>query len=151
MKTLVAFLLGGLIAGGLVYWVVNPARERVSPQSHQGAAQVENGVSSGSWDGETMKGDLKRTGEAMREKAERAGDAIGDAAANVKLTAAVKGNLVKESGLSALAIDVDSTDGVVTLSGAVESQEQVALAVKRASETDGVRKVISTLQVKPAQ
>ncbi len=150
MKTLVAFLLGGLIAGGLVYWVVNPARERVSPQSHQGAAQVENGVNSGSWDGETKR-ELERTGEVLREKAERAGDAISSATANVKLTAAVKGNLVKESGLSALAIDVDSTDGVVTLSGAVESQEQIALAVKRASETDGVRKVISTLQVKPAR
>jgi osmotically-inducible protein OsmY len=39
----------------------------------------------------------------------------------------------------------------VTLSGRVESHDQVAKAVKLALETDGVHKVISTLQVNPGK
>jgi osmotically-inducible protein OsmY len=56
-----------------------------------------------------------------------------------------------EPGLSAFAITVDTTDGVVTLSGKVSAPEQVARAVKLALERENVRKVISTLQVGPSK
>jgi osmotically-inducible protein OsmY len=46
-------------------------------------------------------------------------------------------------------IDVDTTDGVVTLSGTVKSHEQIVRAMDIAYETEGVYKVVSTLQVKP--
>jgi len=62
-------------------------------------------------------------------------------------TLAIKTKLVAEPGLSALAINVDTTDGLVTLSGKVDSYEQIAKAVKLALDTEGVHKVISTLQV----
>jgi osmotically-inducible protein OsmY len=39
----------------------------------------------------------------------------------------------------------------VTLSGTVSSREEINKAVKTAAETEGVRQVISTLQVKPAK
>src|SRR6266542_3992536 len=59
----------------------------------------------------------------------------------------IKTKLLAEPGLSALAINVDTTDGLVTLSGKVDSHEQIAKAVKLAMATEGVHKVISTLQV----
>ena len=51
--------------------------------------------------------------------------------------------------LSALSISVNTTAGVVTLSGFVNSTEDISKAMLLALETDGVREVISTLQVKP--
>jgi osmotically-inducible protein OsmY len=45
---------------------------------------------------------------------------------------------------------VDTHENLVTLSGAVSSPEQVARAVNIAYNTEGVRKVVSTLQVKAA-
>ena len=69
-----------------------------------------------------------------------------------KITAAVKARLSTGLGLSALGdISVDSTDGLVTLSGSVASREDINKAVKIAAETEGVRQVISTLQVKPVK
>jgi hyperosmotically inducible protein len=84
----------------------------------------------------------------VREKAKRAGAAVADAATNARITATIKTKLLTEPGLSGLSINVDTTDGFVTLSGTVSSPEQVARAVKIALETEGVYKVASTLQVK---
>jgi osmotically-inducible protein OsmY len=49
-----------------------------------------------------------------------------------------------------LSISVDTTDGLVTLSGTARSHDEVAKAVRLALETEGVRKVVSTLQVRAA-
>lgn len=96
---------------------------------------------------EAVKEELARTGTVVREKAKSAGHSIADATVNTRTTAAVKARLMSEPGISSLSINVDTTDGLVTLSGKVDSHEQIARAVKIALDTDGVRKVISTLQV----
>jgi hyperosmotically inducible protein len=44
-------------------------------------------------------------------------------------------------------VDVDTTNGVVSLNGVVESQEQKARAEQLASRVDGVRKVVNNLQI----
>src|SRR4029077_8547180 len=100
------------------------------------------------FDSGKIKDELSRTGKVIREKTRQAGDAIADATANARITAAIKTKLVADSGLSAFKIDVDTTDGVVTLSGTVSSYEEIAKAINLALETDGVHKVVSTLQVK---
>jgi osmotically-inducible protein OsmY len=94
-----------------------------------------------------IKEEMARTSMVVREKAKVAGESIVGAAANARITASIKTKLISEPGLSAFSINVDTTDGLVTLSGKVDSHEQVAKAVKLALETDGVHKVISTLQV----
>jgi hyperosmotically inducible protein len=83
----------------------------------------------------------------VREKAKSAGQSIAGATANARITASIKTKLISEPGLSAFAINVDTTDGLVSLSGKVDSYDHVARAVKLALETEGVHKVISTLQV----
>ena len=75
--------------------------------------------------------------------------AITDATANARITGTIKTKLIEEPGLSALKIDVDTTDGVVTLSGTVASYDEIAKAMRLAWETEGVHKVVSSLQVKP--
>lgn len=66
------------------------------------------------------------------------------------LTARVKTELAQTQGLGeALAINVDSYRGVVSLAGFVDSQQQIQTAVNAARRVDGVREVKNSLQVKP--
>ena len=84
----------------------------------------------------------------MRKKAEQVGAVLADATADARITATIKAKLVKDPTLSALAISVNTTGGVVTLSGSVAGPEEIKQAMKLALETEGVREAISTLQVK---
>jgi hyperosmotically inducible periplasmic protein len=95
-----------------------------------------------------IKRELEHSGMVVREKAVQAGNVISDATANARTTAAIKTKLFAEPGVSAMNINVDTSEGLVTLSGTVASHEEVAKAVKIAMEADGAQKVISTLQVK---
>jgi uncharacterized membrane-anchored protein YhcB (DUF1043 family) len=96
-----------------------------------------------------IKDELARTGQVVRRKAHEAGQVIADATADARITAAIKGKLLAHRDLSALSISVNTTAGIVTLSGTVSSTEDISKAMLLAMETDGVREVISTLQVKP--
>jgi hyperosmotically inducible protein len=130
-RFLFGFLLGLLVGGG-GYWYYIDGQNRDLKKD--------------------LGNSLSNSTEAMQEKAKKVGAAISDAAANARITAAVKARLSKELGLSALGdISVDTTDGLVTLSGTVSSRDEINKAVKIAAETEGVRQVISTLQVKPAK
>ena len=64
------------------------------------------------------------------------------------ITAKVKTAILGEPGLSALKIDVDTKDGVVTLSGVVESSMLKDRATQTAQQVSGVRSVVDNLAVK---
>ena len=96
---------------------------------------------------EDIKNELNKTGTIVREKARQAGNTISDAAANAKITATIKAKLVADRDLPGFQLGVDTTDGVVTLSGKVTTVDAVARAVKIALDVDGVHKVYSTIQV----
>ena len=98
---------------------------------------------------EDIKDELARTGRVVRREAREAGQAIADATADARLTTTIKAKLLASRDLSALNISVNTTAGVVTLSGFVSSAENISKAILLAMETDGVREVVSTLQVKP--
>lgn len=53
--------------------------------------------------------------------------------------------LLKDSGLAGLRVDVDTKDGVVTLSGQAKSGQQIDHAVKIASGIKGVKSVKNEL------
>jgi hyperosmotically inducible protein len=153
-RFLIAFCLGlGVGAGG--YWYVDNhrfevwrAKQRMAHQAEDAANSIKQKVSEISV-GDIME-ELSRTGTVIREKAKKAGDVVADATSDARLTAAIKTKLIAEPGLASFSINVDTNEGLVTLSGAVSSPEQVARAVNIAYNTEGVRKVISTLQVKTA-
>lgn len=154
-KTLLGFLLG-LAAGIGGYWYVDhhqfevwQAKQKVVHQAEAAADSIKQKVS------EVKVADiaeeLGRTGTIIREKAAKATEVVTDATVDIRLTGAIKTKLIAEPGLAAMKINVDTTAGVVTLSGTVATTNQVARAVNIALETDGVRKVVSTLQVKAAE
>ena len=98
---------------------------------------------------EEVKAELAKTGAVVREKARRAGASISDAAANARITGLIKAKFLTDAELPSMQLGVDTTDGVVTLSGKVHSVEAVTRAVRLAFDTDGVQKVYSTIQVVP--
>jgi hyperosmotically inducible protein len=69
-----------------------------------------------------------------------AGDRVDDA----MITSTVKTKLTADRPKSAVKVDVDTKDGVVTLTGTVSTEEQKAEAERLARNTKGVKDVIST-------
>jgi len=77
----------------------------------------------------------------MGEKAEKAMDSAGQATSDTWITTKVRASFAAEGELSALAIGVETHEGVVTLSGDVDTEAQRDLAIKVAEEIDGVKHV----------
>lgn len=64
------------------------------------------------------------------------------------ITSKIKGNLMKDEGLKSLKVHVKTHQGVVLLSGFVETEDQISLAGKVAAETEGVKSVKNSLLLK---
>jgi hyperosmotically inducible protein len=81
-----------------------------------------------------------------REGADRAGDAMPDMG-DVAITTQVKSKLLGDTNTPGLKIDVDTKDGVVTLTGTVPSAAEKQRAVELAKATDGVKSVVDRIKV----
>lgn len=152
MKGFLCFVVGILVGAGL-HWYFGQPREQPRTIEARATSDLSPGETNTasvrtSFDKERIQEELARTGRVIREKTRQAGAAIADATADARITGAIKGRLLKESNLAALKIDVDTHEGAVTLSGVVASAEHISRAMEIAYETEGVRKVVSTLQVK---
>ena len=101
------------------------------------------------------------TGSTVGQKVDRTADKVADTTANASskvamaaddtaITAKVKAALIAEPGLKSTAIDVDTKDATVTLSGTVASNELRDRAKQIASSTNGVKNVVDNLVVKTA-
>jgi hyperosmotically inducible periplasmic protein len=77
-----------------------------------------------------------------------AGETTGEYVDDSVLTTKVKAALLAEKNLKSLDISVESTDGVVTLSGAVTSSAQQKQAVDVAKHVKGVKDVHNSLTLK---
>ena len=157
MKTFLVLLVG-VTLGAAAVWFYSTYRN--DPRMHSAEQKVENAAKTtrdAAQDKirelhlrpDDIKDELARTGQIVRREASNAGHAIADATADARVTGAIKAKLVGSRALSALNISVNTTAGVVTLSGFVNSSEHISKAILLAMETDGVREVVSTLQVKP--
>jgi len=82
-----------------------------------------------------------KVGEKTAEAASRAAEILSDSA----LTAKIKSKMALDDTVRARAVDVSTTDHVVTLSGTVRSQAEHDRVVQLARETDGVTRVIDHL------
>jgi hyperosmotically inducible protein len=78
------------------------------------------------------------------------GKTVGETIDDATITTRVKTALLNDPAVAGLKIDVDTFQGLVTLSGRVESRDEESKAVAIARRTPGVRDVKSTLQVNPA-
>lgn len=77
-----------------------------------------------------------------------AGDKMAANAGDAATTAKVKARLMAEPGIDSLQINVDTTGGQVTLTGEVDTAQNLARAKELAGAVEGVRGVVDRLSVK---
>ncbi len=163
---IIGLLMGAIIATGAI-WYLNTGRTTPAVQKaeEQAAAKVEKALESMQKAGEKTKEvlaaklealdlrsedirqELVENGSVVRRKAREIGEAAADAAVDARITATIKAKLAADTELSAIGISVATTAGRVTLSGSVTSLELIGKAMALALGTDGVREVVSTMQI----
>lgn len=96
---------------------------------------------------EKIAQELKATGRVVRRKAVEAGRQLEESTRDGRTTARLKARFTLDPELKTHEIEVHTDNGRVSLTGRVDSPEQVARAVRMAVEEDDVLEVTSTLQV----
>ncbi len=84
---------------------------------------------------------LEKIGDTIADKAEQAGEYMDDAA----ITTKVKAEILSDPLLKVAQIEVTTTDGVVKLSGTVDSQQSIDRAVQIARNLENVKSVDNAL------
>ena len=100
----------------------------------------------------TTKTTTKNTGVAIKEGTTAAGKQVGDKAEDVgdklqdaSITSAIKMKFASDDLVSASEINVDTTEGHVTLTGTVKNQTALDRAMELGRSVDGVKSVHSNL------
>ena len=157
MRILLAFIIGVAVgAGGLWYLGTNRGRTQVQAagaQIEDTAKAVHDGIAEKIQDlklsPQEVKDELARTGQVVRRKAQQAGQAIADATSDSRITATLKAKILVSRDLNSHDLSVSTSAGVVTLSGTVTVAEDISKAIVLAMDTDGVREVVSKIQLAP--
>jgi hyperosmotically inducible periplasmic protein len=89
------------------------------------------------------KGLTETAGEKTKEGYDETKGALG----NARITSEVKLKFAADDTVKALNIDVDTSNGVVTLNGTVNSKAELQKAIQLAKTVDGVKEVKSNLTI----
>jgi hyperosmotically inducible periplasmic protein len=89
---------------------------------------------------------VEKTKEQTKAAASKTGEVLSDA----EITTAVKTKLLADKTVGGLKINVDTKDGVVTLTGPVKSAAERSTALRIARETKGVKTVTNNLRLETA-
>ena len=119
------------------------AGEKVEAKVGQAGAAV---TSAGESISNTTGNAINKAGDAVFTKVDQVGVIVDDSA----ITASIKADLLKDPGLSALGIEVNTVKGEVTLKGEVSTDVRKQRAEGIASHIVGVTKVINNLKVSGA-
>ena len=95
-----------------------------------------------------VREEARQGAEAARDTAAGAADRTQNAVTDAAITSGVKGKFLADTAVSGLKIDVDTKDGVVTLTGTVSTSAEADRAMALARETSGVTRVVNNLQVR---
>ena len=109
-------------------------------RAERGAAEVKE-------EGRELAAEVK---EESREAAAKAGDVAdktGAAITDAAITSAVKAKFLADTTVKGLRIDVDTSNGMVTLNGNVSSKAEADRAMTLARNPDGVKNVHSNLKI----
>ena len=85
--------------------------------------------------------------DVTADKTEDVAQAAADKTADATITSAIKMKFAADDDVKALAIDVDTSDGNVTLTGTVKTQAEADRAVMLAKGVEGVKNVTPKLTV----
>jgi len=83
----------------------------------------------------------------VKDKTAAAAQKTAQVATDAEITSAVKTKLLADTTVGGLKIDVDTKNGVVTLTGPVHSAVEKDQAVSLAKGTSGVKRVVSKLKI----
>jgi hyperosmotically inducible protein len=93
----------------------------------------------------------REAGKLATRAADTAGQAAGtfsETMSDGALTAKIKSKMALDDHVKARAIDVDTSDSVVTLSGVVASADERKRAVQLARDTQGITRVVDKLEIR---
>lgn len=156
MRTILALFVG-IIVGAAAIWMLSTGKgqrearqagERIEEVTKSGYETFQQQIRQWRLTPDDIKQELSSGGQVVRKKAQQASDTVADATADARTTATLKAKFLADGAVPATGISVDTTAGVVTLAGAVTSADEISRAMALALEVEGVREVISTLQVK---
>lgn len=111
--------------------------------------QVDAAVQSSKTAAAQAKQEMKDATAGIRQEAKTAGTEASDRVADAAITASVNADLAKDNDLSALRIDVDTSNGHVTLKGTAPSEPARERAGRMAGGVKGVTSVDNQLTVQP--
>lgn len=93
------------------------------------------------------KAATEKAGDKTRDTLSGAGDRAAGSAGDAAITAAVKTKLLGDGKTPGLALDVDTSNGVVTISGEVPTAAAHTEALRLARTTKGVTRVVDKMKV----
>jgi hyperosmotically inducible protein len=94
-----------------------------------------------------IKDDTKETAAKVKDASRKGADKTGEVVTDAAITTAVKTKFLADTKVPGLKIDVDTKDGVVTLTGTVKSAAEKAEAIRLANTTKGVKSVVDKLTI----
>lgn len=145
MKTMILTLILGIMFG---FSFACSTAKNTGEAVKEGTEEVAEEVGDKTEDVAEEVGDkAEDVGQAVKETAEEAGEEVQDGS----ITVAIKMKFVNDELVSASHIDVDTSNGLVTLNGTVASQEEAIRAVELAQEVSGVKNVRSNLIIEKTQ
>jgi osmotically-inducible protein OsmY len=109
--------------------------------------KVDAGIESTQEAATEAKQDVQAAGNEIKQDVTQAGTTIADGAADMTITTMVKAALATDDQLSAMAISVETTNKVVTLTGPAPSQAASDRATAMGEAVDGVTEVDNRLTV----
>jgi hyperosmotically inducible protein len=133
-----------MVAGGSA---ALPGEHNTSPTAQAAEAEARDDARDA---GDATRAGARDAGESARDAGQTARDAArdaGQATGDAAVTAAVKAKLLADRAVGGLKIDVDTKDGVVTLTGTVNNATEKSEAVRLARTTNGVKSVRDNLKV----
>ena len=87
--------------------------------------------------------------QEAKDKTKAAADKTGEVITDAAITSAVKTKLLGDPDVKGLNIDVDTSNGVVTLTGVVHTAAERTEAIRLARTTKGVKNVKNVLKLEP--
>jgi hypothetical protein len=158
MRFLLSIIILLLLGAGIFWYMQERERnpdiqrfeEKISSDMERATTNIRENFS---LDSGSIREELANTGQVIREKTrELTSDRISPEHApttpDAQLQETIEQKISRDPELSQETVSVRSSAGVVTLSGAVASFEEIGKAMALALETEGVREVVSKLQVK---
>ena len=149
MKTTSARIMAGIAIAGVILIACDDRTDRSVGQKIDSAlAQTKESLSRA---GDKIAQQTDKAATAVKRSTDGNGSnapASGKPLADTAITASIKTDLLKDPDLSILKIDVDTSQGVVTLNGLADNEEARQRAEKIAEGVKGVREVRNYLVVK---